>query len=163
MGTNSISLIISTTLTGLMAGLFFAWSVSVTPGLKNLSNAEFVASFQSMNRAILNPVFLSAFVGAAIASIVTCFFYFKGWGDLSFLLLLGAALLYVIGVFGVTMLFNVPLNNLLDAVDLKTANPQQLEEFRRSFEKPWNSYNTVRTICSFLSLLLSVVACIIKR
>jgi uncharacterized membrane protein len=48
---------------GLMAGLFFAFSVSVMKALGRLPSAEGIAAMQSINIAIINPVFLAAFLG----------------------------------------------------------------------------------------------------
>lgn len=48
---------------GLMAGFFFAFSASVIKVLARLPSAEGIAAMQSINVAILNPVFLAAFLG----------------------------------------------------------------------------------------------------
>ena len=57
----NIILVITATLTALVAGLFFAWSVSITLGLARVSDSEYVSVMQSINRAIQNPVFFAAF------------------------------------------------------------------------------------------------------
>ena len=62
----NIILIITATLSALVAGLFFAWSVSVTLGLARVSDSEYVSAMQSINRAIQNPAFFTAFFGAQI-------------------------------------------------------------------------------------------------
>ena len=62
----NVILVITATLTALMAGLFFAWSCSVMPGFARLKDREFVAAMQAANRAIQNPVFFAAFFGAPI-------------------------------------------------------------------------------------------------
>jgi uncharacterized membrane protein len=54
---------------GLMAGLFFAFSVSVMKALARLPSAEGIAAMQSINVAIINPVFLAVFFGTAAACI----------------------------------------------------------------------------------------------
>ena len=58
-------LVITTLLTGLIAGLFYCWSISVTKGLALLPDREYLLAFQQLNRAILNPLFLTAFMGLA--------------------------------------------------------------------------------------------------
>ena len=55
---------------GLMAGLFFAFSVSVMKALGRLPSAEGIAAMQSINVAIINPVFLAAFFGTATACVL---------------------------------------------------------------------------------------------
>ena len=47
---------------GLMAGLFFAFSVSVMKALARLPSAEGIAAMHSINVAIINPVFLATFL-----------------------------------------------------------------------------------------------------
>ena len=55
---------------GLMAGLFFAFSVSVMKALAGLPPNGGMAAMQSINIAIINPVFLSAFFGTAAACLL---------------------------------------------------------------------------------------------
>jgi uncharacterized membrane protein len=76
--------------------------------------------------------------------------------------MLGATALYATGGFGLTMACNVPLNNALDAFDLSTAGPGDLQVQRGQFEIPWNRYHMVRTIASMGSLACTILA-IIKK
>ena len=46
---------------GLMAGLYFAFSVSVMNGLSRLPPAEGIAAMRSINVAIINPAVMTAF------------------------------------------------------------------------------------------------------
>ena len=55
---------------GLMAGLFFAFSVAVMKALERLPPAEGIVAMQSINVAILNPVFLTVFFGTAAACLI---------------------------------------------------------------------------------------------
>lgn len=50
----TVVLAAATLLTGLMAGLFFAYSCSVMPGLSATDNRSFVRTIQWINRRILN-------------------------------------------------------------------------------------------------------------
>ena len=154
----NIILVITATLTALVAGLFFAWSVSVTLGLARVSDSEYVSVMQSINRAIQNPVFFAAFFGAQIF-LPICLFLFYGQTS-QFWLLLAATVIYTIGVMGVTIFGNVPLNNRLDSFDLKTANQQEISLQRTNFEGTWNNLNTVRTISSTLAVILVIIACL---
>ncbi len=52
--------------TGGMAGIFFAFSVAVMPGLDAAKATAAIASMQSINQKIQNPVFLLTFVGAPL-------------------------------------------------------------------------------------------------
>src|SRR5215207_626140 len=59
-----------TVATGLMAGLFAAFSYAVMPGLGRTDDATFAAAMQRINVAILNPVFGLCFGGALILTAV---------------------------------------------------------------------------------------------
>lgn len=149
-------LVITTLMPGLMAGLFFAWSSSVMPGLARLSDAEFVSSMQSMNHAIQNPLFFNCFFGAALLLPISSYVYHASGRVFGFLL--AATLVYWIGVMGVTIFGNVPLNQRLEAFGLTTTTPDECKALRDSFEKPWNRLNYVRTLASATTLLLTILA-----
>ncbi len=55
---------------GLMAGLFFAFSVCVMKALERLPSAAGITAMQSINVAIINPVFLAVFFGTAVGCFV---------------------------------------------------------------------------------------------
>lgn len=154
----NILLVITATLTALMAGLFYAWSCSVMPGFARLSNKEFVAAMQATNRAIQNPIFFAAFFGAPILLPISTFLHYGQ--SMRFRLLLAATIIYLLGTFGVTVFGNVPLNNTLDRFDLETATEEETDAQRASFEGRWNNLNTIRTVSSTLALILVVIACL---
>jgi uncharacterized membrane protein len=97
---------------GLVAGLFFAFSVAVMPGLRARPAAEGMAAMQAINVAILNPLFYAVFMGTAVACAVLAVsapfieLHGSGWR-------VAGALLYLIGAFAVTAAVNVPLNDRL--------------------------------------------------
>jgi uncharacterized membrane protein len=153
-------LIITTTITGLMAGLFFSWSVSVTPGIGKLGDREYLASFQAMNRAIINPVFMLCFLGAAVL-LPICTFMHRTTN--SFWFLLGASVFYVGGVAAVTFAANIPLNNALDRFNIDAASSEQMSAFRAQFENRWNTLNHIRSVANTIALVLAILACISKN
>lgn len=153
-------LIITATTTALTAGLFYSWACSVTIGLGRLPNAEYIAAMQSINRAILNPVFFSCFLGAAILLPICTYVQYGQSASPRFWLLLAATATYLIGVFGVTIFGNVPLNEALDGFQLQSASTQEMITQRTKFEIPWNNLNMVRTVASVVSIVLVIVACI---
>ena len=51
---------------GLLAGLFYAYSVSVMPGLGQADDRTLVDGMQQINDAIENPVFFVSFLGAPV-------------------------------------------------------------------------------------------------
>ena len=126
---------------GLMAGLFFAFSAFVMEGLGRLPPAQGIAAMQSINVAVLNPVFLTVFVGTAVLGALLAVGALLGWGSGSALAVIAGALLYIVGTFGVTMVFNVPLNDRLAAA------PDSAEgaALWRHYLVTWTVWNHVRT------------------
>ena len=155
-----IILIITTVFTGLMAGLFYAWSISVTPGLANVGDDHYLQAFQSMNRAILNPVFFIAFMGLVILLPLLTYMFYKSPVSIQFWYILTAAILYLFGVMAVTMFGNVPLNDMLEALKIERMSSEEMAAFRLGFEAKWNQLNWIRTASSLLSLVLLILACL---
>jgi uncharacterized membrane protein len=148
------------TTTALMAGLFYAYSCSVNPGLSRLADAPYLAAMQSIKRAILNPLFFIGFMGTALLLPLNTWINYGQPIYIRYWLLLSASLVYLIGVIAVTMLGNVPLNEELDLFNVNTASPAELAVHRSTFELPSNQFNTIRTVFSLLAVLLVIAACL---
>ncbi len=153
------SIFISAIVTALLAGLFYAWCCSVVPGLKQLTDRDYITTMQSFNRAILNPVFFACFLGAVLLLPISTYLQYRLHSPVRFRLMAAATVVYLAGVFGVTMFGNVPLNDLLDKFQLSTATPAEITAFRIQFETPWNNLNLVRTIFAFICFVLVLLAC----
>ena len=154
--TKTLTLFLAIGLTGLSAGLFYAWAVSVIPGTRKVVDMTYLESMQSINRAILNPAFFLIFIGSPIALAVSSIQQFNSGPSWWFLL--AATITYLLGTFGVTVFGNVPLNDLLDAMDLNTLSEVKTTEFRKSYESKWNRFHLIRTIFSVLAFMLSLCA-----
>ncbi len=155
-----INLIGAVVLTGLSAGLFYAWQVSVIPGTAKVGNNTYLETMQSINRAILNPAFFIVFFGSLITLSIASVYEFNT-SKLVFALFLGASITYLVGTFGVTALGNVPLNNQLDVINLGEMDSQKLADFKTLYESRWNRLHLIRTIFSVLAFVLSVVGLIL--
>ena len=153
MKINEISLIITLLFTGLMAGFFFSYTFSVNLGLQKLKDKEYLLAMQNINKEVLNPVFFSCFFGTLLFCIVSTLLSID-FSSPKFYVILLSALLYIFGVFVITGLQNVPLNNQLESFAIESANEEALQKMRTLFEAPWNYWNNVRTISSIISFLL---------
>ena len=158
MKTETIILASAILLTGLMAGIFFTWSNAVKPGIGKLSDLEYLRSLQSMNRVILNKAFIGIFLGAIIAVALVPIFHFKIAPNSIFWLLLLALVTYWIGVFGVTVFGNIPLNEILDKINLESITLEEIKTLRTSIEVKWNNLNLIRSISSGITFLLLIVS-----
>ncbi|WP_457030512.1 anthrone oxygenase family protein [Kitasatospora sp. P5_F3] len=139
------AVLLGATLTmGLSAGLFFAYSCSVMPGLAKADDRTFVETMQRINVAILNGWFMVVFVGAIVLTLLAVVLQFRG-GDRGLLpWLIAAAVLYLV-VLVVTGAVNVPLNDQLAAAGSLDGIPD-LAAVRETFETTWVRWNTVRTV-----------------
>ncbi|RXM41193.1 DUF1772 domain-containing protein [Chryseobacterium sp. CH21] len=161
MKMTTLVLIITAVLTALIGGLFYAYSCSVVLGLGKLSDTEYLKAMQNINREILNPVFFMSFMGTVILLPVTTFL-FRGH-QLAFIFLLLATLAYLIGVFGVTIAGNVPMNDALDKFDISNSTTEAIKQMRDNFENRWNFLNNIRTVFSVISIIFVVCACVWNR
>lgn len=148
--------IISVVLTGLLAGLFYGYACSVTKGLGHLPDKEYLGAFQSINAAIQNPSFFLSFMGSLILlGTCTLWSYRLGYTQ-SFYFLLSALAVYAVGVFGITLFGNVPLNEQLSRFSPGTAPDEELALMRQSFENSWNNLHSIRTLAAIASFVLAL-------
>lgn len=151
-----IVLVLAGLASALMAGLFYAFSIAVNRGLERLGNKEFVVAVQSINSAILNPLFFLAFFGAPLLLLLATVLHGEEGGK-QFVFLLTATALYLIGVFGVTVVKNVPMNDKLAKLIPETASEEEISGARSAFEKPWLRWNHVRTVASCVTVILVLI------
>lgn len=152
---------ITVLLNALSVGFFFAWSVSVILGTKKVGDLTYLETMQSINKEILNPVFFIVFFGSLITLILNA--ALQNNNKLMFWLLLTSAIIYLIGTFGVTAFGNVPLNNELDALDIKALNINELKRFRDYYESNWNQYHNIRTLSNMISFILLLISIFIQK
>ncbi len=143
---------------GLVAGLLYGYACSVNMGLKELPAEGYLKAMQSINTAIQNPYFFLSFMGLLIMFPLSLWRLYTPQPTATFYLFLIAALFYFVGVFGITMFGNIPLNNLVDKFVIATSSPDEIDKMRLIFEKSWNRFHLVRTISSILSFGFTIVA-----
>jgi uncharacterized membrane protein len=143
-------LIAATLTTGLMAGVFGIFSNAIMPGLRRTDDRTFVAAFQSIDRAIINPAFMATFLGPLALTALAALLHFAGEGR-PLLPWTAAALVLYILVFVITVRVNVPRNNEIKAagdVDRLT-DPHSVRE--RFDEGRWVRWNHVRSFASVIA------------
>ena len=137
--------IVSALGSGLIAGFFLAFSIVVMKSLAQQPPPHGIAAMQSINIVVLNPIFLTAFFGTAAACLGLIGSAFFRWQRPEATYLLAGSLLYLVGTILVTILFHVPRNNALAAVDpTSTAGANVWANYLSS----WTAWNHVRTIAA---------------
>ena len=128
---------------GVMGGLMFAFSTAVMAALARIAPAGGIAAMQAVNVVILNPLFLVAFLGPALLSVVLAGAALLGWPVGSPLAIYAGAALYLVGVIGVTMVFNVPMNDALAAVDPSSGEGSAVWA---NYLANWTRWNHIRAL-----------------
>ena len=142
---------------GLVAGVFFAFSSFVMAALSRLPSAQGIAAMQSINVTVLNSGFLMTFLGTGVLCAALAAGSFFWWDQMSGKLILLASLLYIVGCVGVTMAGNVPLNDMLAAV--QPGMPEAADSWSRYLGQ-WTFWNHLRTLAPVLSGILFTMALI---
>lgn len=145
---------------GLMAGLFFAFSNSIMQAFSRLEKSRGMAAMQAVNASILNPPFLLLFAASTLLCAVCTAAALMQLQQPGALWMLAGGLLYLIGGFGLTAAFNVPLNNRLAAMDAGSAEGQA---FWLRYANVWTKGNHVRTLCCTASLACFVLAAVTRN
>lgn len=154
----TVTLVTATLTTGLVAGLFYAFSCAVMPGLRRADDTTFVTAMRAINRAILNGWFALGFFGALLSTVATAALHAiddqraqLGW-------ILAALVLYLV-MLAITGRISVPLNDRLDAGPDRTDADRAAR--RMHFEATWNRWNLIRTLASTSALASLVVAALL--
>ncbi|WP_123973598.1 DUF1772 domain-containing protein [Streptomyces sp. Ag109_O5-1] len=137
--------------TGLMAGLFFAYDISVMPGLAQLDDRAYAAAMQRFNAvidgsALFGLVFLATLACTAASAAVA----FRRKRRAVAVPLVAAAACYL-AVLVVTVAVNLPLNAELAALG-DPATAKDLPAVIEDFKSVWVPVNAVRTVLCVLSL-----------
>jgi uncharacterized membrane protein len=155
----SLSLIGAAATLGLIAGVFGLYANTIMPGLRSTDDRTFVGAFQSIDRAIINPLFMAVFFGPLILTGLAAALHL---GRDARLLLpwIGAAFVLYLLCVAITIAINVPLNDGLKAAGTPDAIGDLAAVRARFDEAKWVRWNVVRTLLSttsFACLLWALV------
>jgi uncharacterized membrane protein len=138
------ALLAATMTTGLMAGVYGLYQHTVMPGLGSTDDRTFVGAFQAVDRAIINPWFMTGFVGAVLCTAAAAGLN----ADRRLLPWLLVAVVLNALVAVITVVVHVPLNDALKAA----GDPDRitdLAEIRERFDAArWTAWNLVRALAT---------------
>jgi uncharacterized membrane protein len=140
---------------GLLGGLYFAFSTFIMTALGRIGQAPGIAAMNAINVEIVQSLFMPFFLGTTLTSAVLAVMAVFRWGQPGAIAMLAGGVLYVVGMFIVTMFFNVPLNDALAAVDPSSAEAASLWA---RYLNDWTMWNHVRTISSTVACALFIAA-----
>jgi uncharacterized membrane protein len=130
---------------GLIAGVFLAFSSFVMAALAKQPFPQGMQAMQSINVTVINPVFMAVLFGTGLVSAALGINAYRQGLEGQNAWLLAAALLYILGVIGVTIALNVPLNNALAAADPNAPTSRALWD---DYVSRWTMWNSVRMLAS---------------
>jgi len=142
-------------MTGLMAGIYFAFSIFIMKSFSELPVQQAAQVMNKINDVIVNTWFLPLFFGSTLWYAALFVWSFADWQQNQSMLLVAAALIYIIGMFLVTAFGNVPLNNALKASE---SNNELLERAWDIYLRKWTLLNHFRTISCIASCVVLCIA-----
>ena len=144
---------------GLLAGVYFAFSTFVMTALGRIDQAAGISAMNAINTVIVQWLFMPFFLGTTLTSLVLAVMQLFRWNEAGSAAVIAGGLIYVIGMFAVTMFFNVPLNDALAATAPASSDAKLLWE---RYLADWTWWNHVRTITSTLASALFVAALVAR-
>jgi uncharacterized membrane protein len=140
---------------GLVAGVFFAFSTFVMPALARLKPSQGITAMQSINITAINPLFMLALLGTAVACLFIVISTLLHWHRSGTIYLSIGSPLYLVGTILVTMLGNVPLNNAL-----AIAKPDSIEgaTLWAKYLTDWTFWNHIRTLAALAASAMFMVS-----
>ena len=138
---------------GLIAGIFFAFSVFIMQAFGKIDASQSIAAMNSINETILRSLFMPLFFGSSIISVILVIVAFANWGEAGAELTLIAGAVYFVGMFVCTVVFNVPLNNSLARLDSKSDDANQVWS---RYLVTWTRWNHLRFVSSLVSCILCI-------
>lgn len=157
-GLQFLAILLAALGSGLMAGFFFAFSACAMAALRRLPPAGGIAAMQSVNVAVLNPVFFAVFFGTAALSALALSAGLIKWSNAGAGYLVAGAMLYLAGTIAVTMVCNVPLNNALARVAPDSAEGAGLWQRYLSTWTAWNHVRTISSLAASASFIMALVS-----
>ena len=139
---------------GLVAGVFFAFSTFVMSGLRKAPAPAGIAAMQSINRQAPTPAFMLAFLGTTGVCVVLGIVALTKWGSTAATLALVAAILALVPVI-MTGAYHQPRNLALG--DLDPTSPGAVDAWR-SYLAGWVPWNHVRTVSSLTAAVLLTIS-----
>ena len=140
---------------GLMAGLYFAFSTFIMTALARIDTVAGISAMNAINDVIVKSLFMPVFLGTTVTGLALAVLGAVRWSEPGAIAMLAGGLVYVIGMFVVTMVFNVPLNNALAAA--APASSEAAALWARYPER-WTWWNHVRTLASTAACALFIAA-----
>ena len=129
---------------GISGGVFFGFSTFIMGALGRMPDRQGLVAMQEINRGAPNPLFMLALFGTGIVCLVLGVSAVRRLDDPAAIWQLVGCLVYLAGIV-LTIVYHIPRNNVLDAVDPTSTGAV---DAWRGFRTGWTTWNHVRTLTS---------------
>lgn len=136
----------------LVAGVFLAFADFIMRSLSMTGGTGGIEAMQVINREVFRWVFMALFLGMVAVSLAIAGYGVAHLHHPAGALILTAGLFYLIGCFGVTVFFNVPMNKTLAGMNLSDDTTRAY--WAGTYLPRWTFWNTVRTLACGMSAAL---------
>ena len=137
----------------LLGGAFLAFSDFIMRSLAHTNDRGGIEAMQIINREVFRYVFMALFIGLVPVSLVGTGYAIFALSGTSATLVALSGMIYLVGSFGVTLVFNVPLNEAVARMDLTIEDTQWF--WSATYLPRWTFWNSVRTAaCTAASAFL---------
>ena len=141
----------------LVGGVFQSFSDFVMRGLGRAEGNAGMLAMQQINVTVMRSLFLTSFF-LLVPGLAAAAWAASAQSSAIFHWVLGAAIVYVVGVVLVTVLGNVPMNNRLDQL-ISEGEREKAAEYWQLYLVRWTRWNHIRTAgCAATAALLLVAA-----
>ena len=137
---------------GILVGVFLAFSDFIMRSLAQTSGTGGVEAMQVINREVFRWIFMVLFLGLVPISLFLVAYGLTSFDGTARALIVLAGMAYLIGSFGVTIRFNVPMNEALAGMELSSEVTRHY--WTTTYLPRWTFWNTVRTVACGLSAAL---------
>ena len=137
----------------LVGGVFQSFSDFVMRGLGRAEGDAGMLAMQQINVTVMRSLFLTSFF-LLVPGLAAAAWAASAQSSAIFHLVLGAAIVYVVGVVLVTVFGSVPMNNRLDQLISEGAR-EEAAEYWQIYLVRWTRWNHLRTLaCAATAFLL---------
>lgn len=140
-------------------GALFTFSTFTIEGLKRLPPAQGAAAMQAINKQAPTPLFMLILFGTGAACVALGARAALNLDDPASVYQLIACALYVFGVVVLTVVYHVPRNERLDALD---PNSAEGIAYWATYLKEWVRMNHVRTIAPITAAILLTISLLVE-
>ena len=135
-----------------VGGVFLAFSDFIMRSLARTGGEGGIEAMQVINREVFRWVFMALFLGLVPVSMIIVGYTVTNSGGMAGIVMALAGLIYLCGCFGVTLFFNVPMNEALAGMEF---SDNVTEDYWTQIYVPrWTFWNTVRTLACAVSAAL---------